>query len=60
MTAIAAEAEADPEHVRAAPHSTFLSRLDEARAARQPILAWRPETAEEQEPVASPEPAAAG
>ena len=51
MIAIAAEAETDPEHVRAAPHSTFLSRLDEARAARKPILAWRPETAGEHEPV---------
>lgn len=47
MIAIAREAESDPEHVRAAPHSTFLSRLDEARAARKPILRWDPELAEE-------------
>ena len=47
MIAIAAEAETDPERVRAAPHSTFVSRLDEARAARKPILRWDPELAEE-------------
>ncbi len=47
MIAIAEEAESNPEHVRAAPHSTFLSRLDEARAARKPILRWDPELAEE-------------
>jgi len=47
MAAIAREAESDPEHVRAAPHSTFLSRLDEARAARKPVLTWSPEPAEE-------------
>ncbi len=51
MVAIADEAETDPERVRAAPHSTFVSRLDEARAARKPILRWEPETAEEREPA---------
>ena len=50
MTAIAKEAETDPEHVRGAPHSTFLSRLDEARAARKPVLRWDSQPAEE--PVA--------
>ena len=47
MVAIAGEAESDPEHVRSAPHSTFLSRLDEARAARKPVLRWDPELAED-------------
>ncbi len=47
MVAIAREAESDPERVRSAPHSTFLSRLDEARAARKPVLRWDPELAEE-------------
>jgi glycine dehydrogenase subunit 2 len=28
--------------VRTAPHTTKLRRLDETRAARQPILRWRP------------------
>ena len=32
----------DPDLVRQAPHTTPVSRLDEARAARQPDLRWRP------------------
>ncbi len=51
MAAIAREAESDPDHVRGAPHSTFLSRLDETLAARKPILRWQPERAEELEPA---------
>jgi len=54
MTAIAKEAETDPELVRGAPHSTFLSRLDEARAARRPILRWQPE-ADDPAVVGAPE-----
>ncbi len=42
MKAIAREARDDPELVRSAPHDTPNSRLDEARAARQPDLRWRP------------------
>jgi glycine dehydrogenase subunit 2 len=38
--AIAEEAERDPETVLHAPHRTFVSRLDETRAARQPILTF--------------------
>ena len=41
LIAIAAEAETDPEVVRAAPHSAPVRRLDEATAARQPNLRWR-------------------
>jgi hypothetical protein len=26
--------------LKAAPHATFVSRLDETRAARRPILRW--------------------
>jgi glycine dehydrogenase subunit 2 len=44
MLAIAREAEIDPETVRSAPHSTRLSRLDETRAARKPILRWQPDS----------------
>jgi glycine dehydrogenase subunit 2 len=33
----------DAAHLRAAPHTTPISRPDEVRAARQPVLAW-PET----------------
>jgi glycine dehydrogenase subunit 2 len=41
MIAIAKEAEERPELVRSAPHTTPVRRLDEARAARQPILRWK-------------------
>jgi glycine dehydrogenase subunit 2 len=41
MIAIAKEAEERPELVRSAPHTTPVRRLDEARAARQPVLRWR-------------------
>jgi len=34
------EAEADPETLRTAPHTTPVSRLDEAGAARKPDLSW--------------------
>jgi glycine dehydrogenase subunit 2 len=40
MLAIARETEERPELVRSAPHTTPVRRLDEARAARQPILRW--------------------
>jgi glycine dehydrogenase subunit 2 len=42
MRAIAAEAETDPAIVRSAPHTSPVGRLDEARAARNPNLRWRP------------------
>jgi glycine dehydrogenase subunit 2 len=32
----------DPERAKAAPRRTRVSRLDEVRAARRPILRWRP------------------
>jgi len=41
MIAIAREAEERPELVRTAPHTTPVRRLDEARAARQPVLRWK-------------------
>ena len=40
MKAIALEAEKDPSLVQQAPHTTPISRLDEAKAARQPDLRW--------------------
>ena len=43
MRSIAREVEENPELVRTAPHSTRVSRLDEVRAARNPILRWKPE-----------------
>jgi glycine dehydrogenase subunit 2 len=39
---IAEEARTDPERVRDAPHTTRVARLDETRAARRPVLRWRP------------------
>jgi glycine dehydrogenase subunit 2 len=41
MIAIAAESQERPELVRSAPHTTPVRRLDEARAARQPVLRWK-------------------
>ena len=41
MIAIARESQERPELVRSAPHTTPVRRLDEARAARQPVLRWR-------------------
>ncbi|WP_227395167.1 aminomethyl-transferring glycine dehydrogenase subunit GcvPB [Jeotgalibacillus aurantiacus] len=40
MIQIAKEAEENPEIVQEAPHTTVISRLDETRAARQPILRY--------------------
>ncbi|HET8917658.1 MAG TPA: aminomethyl-transferring glycine dehydrogenase subunit GcvPB, partial [Candidatus Binatia bacterium] len=42
MHAIAQEAKENPDIVKTAPHSTPVRRLDEARAARKPILRWDP------------------
>jgi glycine dehydrogenase subunit 2 len=42
MIAIAREVETDPESVRTAPTATPVSRLDETRAARHPVLRWKP------------------
>jgi glycine dehydrogenase subunit 2 len=33
--------EEDGDYLHNAPHSTPVSRPDEVRAARQPVLAWR-------------------
>jgi len=42
VRAILAEADRDPELVKTAPHLAPRRRLDEARAARQPVLRWTP------------------
>lgn len=41
MRQIADEAENNPEMVKTAPHTTVISRLDEATAARKPILRYK-------------------
>jgi glycine dehydrogenase subunit 2 len=46
MRAIAREAIEDPELVLNAPHSTRIGRLDEAAAARKPVLRWKPADAD--------------
>jgi glycine dehydrogenase subunit 2 len=51
MISIAKEAVDDPELVLGAPHSTRIGRLDEAAAARKPILRWKPKQ-ESSEPLA--------
>jgi len=45
MVNIAEEAKHDPALVRDAPHRTRVGRLDETRAARRPVLRWRPSAA---------------
>ncbi len=40
MTAIASECDAEPETVKAAPHSTVVSRLDETAAVKQLNVRW--------------------
>ncbi|MCW5828366.1 MAG: aminomethyl-transferring glycine dehydrogenase subunit GcvPB [Deltaproteobacteria bacterium] len=44
MREIAAEAKDNPELLRTAPHGAFRRRLDETRAARQPVLRWAPKS----------------
>ena len=45
MRSIAHEAVEDPELVLNAPHNTRIGRLDEAAAARKPVLRWKPKQA---------------
>jgi len=47
MIEVAREAHDDPELVKSAPHDSPVRRLDEATAARQPDLRWRPMTGRE-------------
>ncbi len=42
MIRIAREAETDPAAIHAAPRTTPVRRLDQAKAAREPDLRWRP------------------
>ena len=42
MRSIAREAAENPDLVKNAPHSTRIGRLDEAAAARKPVLRWKP------------------
>jgi glycine dehydrogenase subunit 2 len=42
LLAIAREAASDPEKVRKAPHTMPVKRLDEVRAAKEPVVRWTP------------------
>ncbi|MFH1263414.1 MAG: aminomethyl-transferring glycine dehydrogenase subunit GcvPB [Pseudomonadota bacterium] len=42
LTLIAEEAKTNPEKLTGAPHNLGIRRLDETRAAREPILTWNP------------------
>jgi glycine dehydrogenase subunit 2 len=42
MRAVVEQAQTDPEGVKAAPTKPVRARLDETRAARKPVLRWRP------------------
>lgn len=44
MVEIDRESQEDPDLIKAAPHSTRIGRLDEAAAARKPVLRWKPES----------------
>jgi glycine dehydrogenase subunit 2 len=43
LRSIAEEVEENPAQVLKAPHSTRVSRLDEAAAARKPVVRWKPQ-----------------
>ncbi|MFN0037969.1 MAG: aminomethyl-transferring glycine dehydrogenase subunit GcvPB, partial [Burkholderiales bacterium] len=43
MTDVLAEAQATPDLVKSAPHSTFVRRLDDVKAVRELNLRWTPE-----------------
>jgi glycine dehydrogenase subunit 2 len=45
VRAILDEAKDDPELARSAPHTTPVRRLDEAGAAKRPVVRWRPPSA---------------
>jgi glycine dehydrogenase subunit 2 len=44
METIVAESKTDPARLAEAPHHARVRRLDETRAARKPVLRWRPGT----------------
>ncbi|MBV9268820.1 MAG: aminomethyl-transferring glycine dehydrogenase subunit GcvPB, partial [Acidobacteriaceae bacterium] len=54
MISIAREVEDDPNLVRNAPHSTRTRRVDEVKAARNPVLRWHPKVKVTPEPSLEP------
>jgi glycine dehydrogenase subunit 2 len=49
LLSIAEEAREDPELLHEAPHDSPVRRLDEVKAAREPVLRYRREEEEEKE-----------
>jgi glycine dehydrogenase subunit 2 len=43
LVQIAQQADSEPDKLKEAPHTTPVARLDETRAARRPVLRWKPE-----------------
>jgi glycine dehydrogenase subunit 2 len=60
VRAILEEAKADPEVARTAPHTTPVRRLDEAGAAKRPVVRWRPEAENPGDPERAQEAPASG
>jgi glycine dehydrogenase subunit 2 len=56
MLQIAREAHDDPEAVRSAPHNRPVARLDEVRAAKQPVVRYAFESRENPVKEADAEP----
>lgn len=46
MKRISKEAQKNPEVLKEAPHTSYMRRLDETKAARESVLRWRPEEKE--------------
>ncbi len=57
---ILAEAKRDPEIARNAPHTTPVRRLDEAGAAKRPVVRWRPDADNPGEPARAQQAPASG
>ena len=57
---ILAEAKEDPEIARKAPHTTPVRRLDEAGAAKRPVVRWRPDAENPGDPERAREAPASG
>jgi glycine dehydrogenase subunit 2 len=60
IRAILEEAAADPDVARNAPHTTPVRRLDEAGAAKRPVVRWRPQEENPGDPERARDAAASG
>jgi glycine dehydrogenase subunit 2 len=60
IRAILEEAAEDPEVAKNAPYTTPVRRLDEAGAAKRPVVRWRPEADNPGDPDRAADDTAAG